>query len=165
MKRKSRIEKQKTINRHDIENLNGLLCVNTPSRMWLFISKGSIWGPKKLLNNRSGCLWFETSWYSCDVIVLIRSVSFFLTEPAHCNDVIRNTMTSQITSLPIVYSSVYSGADQRKQHSCASLAFVRGNSPVTGAFPSQRASNAENVSIWWRHHVLMLLRFIAAVII
>ena len=31
-----------------------------------------------------------------------------------------------------------------------------GNSPVTGEFPAQRASNAENVSIWWRHHVLAL---------
>ena len=29
-----------------------------------------------------------------------------------------------------------------------------GNSLVTGDFPAQRASNAENVSIWWRHHVL-----------
>ena len=29
----------------------------------------------------------------------------------------------------------------------------KGNSPVTGEFPSQRASNTENVSIWWRHHV------------
>ena len=29
-----------------------------------------------------------------------------------------------------------------------------GNSPVTGEFPAQKASNAENVSIWWRHHVL-----------
>ena len=27
-----------------------------------------------------------------------------------------------------------------------------GNSPVTDEFHSQRASNAENVSIWWRHH-------------
>ena len=27
-----------------------------------------------------------------------------------------------------------------------------GNSPVTGEFPAQRASNADNVSIWWRHH-------------
>ena len=27
-----------------------------------------------------------------------------------------------------------------------------GNSPVTGEFPAQKASNAENVSIWWRHH-------------
>ena len=29
-----------------------------------------------------------------------------------------------------------------------------GNSRVTGEFPAQRASNAENVSIWWRHHAL-----------
>ena len=29
-----------------------------------------------------------------------------------------------------------------------------GNWPVTGEFPAQRASNAENVSIWWRHHVI-----------
>ena len=28
-----------------------------------------------------------------------------------------------------------------------------GNSPVSGEFPAQMASNAENVSIWWRHHV------------
>ena len=27
-----------------------------------------------------------------------------------------------------------------------------GNSPGTGEFPTQMASNAENVSIWWRHH-------------
>ena len=27
-----------------------------------------------------------------------------------------------------------------------------GNSPVTGDFPAQSASNAENISIWWRHH-------------
>ena len=27
-----------------------------------------------------------------------------------------------------------------------------GNSPVTSEFPAQRASNAENVPIWWRHH-------------
>ena len=27
------------------------------------------------------------------------------------------------------------------------------NSPGTGEFPAQMASNAENVSIWWRHHV------------
>ena len=27
-----------------------------------------------------------------------------------------------------------------------------GNSPVTGEFPAQRASNEENVSIWWSHH-------------
>ena len=35
-------------------------------------------------------------------------------------------MVSQITSLTIVYSTVYPGADQRKHESSASLAFVRG---------------------------------------
>ena len=29
-----------------------------------------------------------------------------------------------------------------------------GNSPVTGEFPAQMVSNAENVFIWWRHYVL-----------
>ena len=27
-----------------------------------------------------------------------------------------------------------------------------GNSPVTREFPAQKSSNAENLSIWWRHH-------------
>ena len=71
----------------------------------------------------------------------------------HYNDVLMNSMGSQITSLTIVYSAVYSGADQRKHQSSASLAFCAGNSPGTGEFPAQMASNAENVSIWWRHHV------------
>ena len=30
--------------------------------------------------------------------------------------------------------------------------FCEGNPPVTGGFPSQRTSEAENVSTWWRHH-------------
>ena len=33
-----------------------------------------------------------------------------------------------------------------------------GNSPVTGELPGQRTSNAENVSIWWRHHVEYISR-------
>ena len=49
-----------------------------------------------------------------------------------------STMTSQITSLTIIYSIVYSDADQRKHQSPASLAFVQGihrwpvNSPHKG---------------------------------
>ena len=42
------------------------------------------------------------------------------------NDVIICSMASQITSLTIVSSTVYSGADQRKHLSSASLASVRG---------------------------------------
>ena len=64
----------------------------------------------------------------------------------HYNDVIMDAIASQITSLIIVYSMVYSGADQRKHQNSASLAFVRG-------IPAQMASNAMKVCIWWRHHV------------
>ena len=62
-----------------------------------------------------------------------------------------DSMASQITSLTIAYSAVYSGENQRKHQSSASLAFV-GNSPVTGELSAQMASNAEIISIWWRHH-------------
>ena len=44
----------------------------------------------------------------------------------HHGDVIMDAIASQITSLTIVYSIVYSDADQRKHQSSASLAFVRG---------------------------------------
>ena len=47
-------------------------------------------------------------------------------ESIHYNDDIMDTMAFQITSLTIVYSIVYSGADQRKHQRSASLAFVRG---------------------------------------
>ena len=70
----------------------------------------------------------------------------------HYNDVIMSAMASQITSLMIMYSTVYSGADQSKHQSSASLAFVRGIHRWPVNFPAQMASNAENVSIWWRHH-------------
>ena len=46
--------------------------------------------------------------------------------PRHYDDVINTMMASQITSLTIVYSTVYSGAYQRKHQSSALLAFVRG---------------------------------------
>ena len=71
----------------------------------------------------------------------------------HFSDVIMCAMASQITSLTIVYSTVYSGADQRKHQSSALLAFVRGIHRWPVNFPTQKASNAENVSIWWRHRV------------
>ena len=71
----------------------------------------------------------------------------------HYTGVIMSAMVSQITSLTIVCSTVYTGTDQRKHQSSAGLCV--GNSPVTGEFPAQMASNAENVSIWWRHHELI----------
>ena len=62
----------------------------------------------------------------------------------HYDDVIMVEMASQITSITIVYSTVYTGADQRTTSKLC----------VTGlcAGIHRLASDAENVSIWWRHH-------------
>ena len=40
----------------------------------------------------------------------------------HCSDVIMGRIASRITSLTIIYSTIYSDADQRKHQSSASLA-------------------------------------------
>ena len=62
--------------------------------------------------------------------------------------------SSQIISLTIVYSTVYSGTDQWKKTSKLRVTgLCAGNSSMTEEFPAQMAGNAENVSIWWRHHV------------
>ena len=50
----------------------------------------------------------------------------FRDQTCHYNDVIMSAMASQITSLTIVYATIYLGADQRKHQSPASLDFVRG---------------------------------------
>ena len=56
----------------------------------------------------------KRSYYAC-----------FLSRAFHYDDVIMGAMAYQITSLTIVYSTVYSVEDQRKHQSSASLAFVR----------------------------------------
>ena len=57
---------------------------------------------------------------SVDIMACISKV-----KTSHYDDVTMSGMASQITSLTIVYSTVYPGADQRKHQSPASLAFVR----------------------------------------
>ena len=58
---------------------------------------------------------------------------------------------SQITSLTIVYSTVYSDADQKNIKAQRHWPLC-GEFTGTGEFPAQKASYAENDSIWWRHH-------------
>ena len=64
-------------------------------------------------------------------------------------------VASQITSVYTVCSTVVSGADKKKTSQLHVTGLCAENSPVTGEFPAQKASNAENVSIWWRHHALL----------
>ena len=58
-----------------------------------------------------------------DLALMCEFIAFCM---LHYHDVIMTTIASQITSLMVVYSTVYSDADQRKHQSSASLAFVWG---------------------------------------
>ena len=62
-------------------------------------------------------------------------------------------IASQITNLTIVYSTVYIRRRSKKTKKLRVTGLCAGNSLGTGEFPAQMANNAENVSIWWRHHV------------
>ena len=73
-------------------------------------------------------------------------------EHQHYGDVIMSTIASQITSVSIVYSTVCVQAEIKENIKAPRHWPLFRNSPKTGEFPAQRASNAEKVSIWWRHH-------------
>ena len=90
---------------------------------------------------------------SCDLVFGAALLAIGQWYNFHCSEVIMSMMASQITTLPIVYSSVYSGADQRKHQSSVSLVFVRGihRWPVNSLH--RGLVTWKNVSIWWCHHV------------
>ena len=89
-------------------------------------------------------IWINSPKYLMHRIIISNWLILQL-DKTHYSDVIMSAMASQITSFSIVYSTVCSDEDQRKHQSYASF------SPVTGEFCPPRASNAEKVSIWWRH--------------
>ena len=65
----------------------------------------------------------------------------------HYSEVIMSVMVSQIIGISIVYSTLCPVVDQNKPSKFPVTGLCEGNSPVTGEFPAQRASNGENVSI------------------
>ena len=67
----------------------------------------------------------------------------------HYNDVTMSAMASQITDV----SNCWFQRRSKKVSKLCVSGLCAGNSPVTGEFPTQKASDAENASIWWRHHV------------
>ena len=92
----------------------------------------------------------------------------------YSNDVMMSAIASQNTSLPIVNAAVYSGTDERKHQSSASLAFVRGihrwpvNSPhkwpvTRKMFPFNDViiNNEWYYSFIYRYHILFIYSTVA----
>ena len=70
-----------------------------------------------------------------------------------------NTIAFQITSLNLrLFTQPIVQAEIKKTPKLRITGLCEENSPVTGEFPAKRASFAENVSIWWRHHVFAIIR-------
>ena len=73
----------------------------------------------------------------------------------HCNA----EMSIKTSPFTCLYSGVCSCWYQMTHPSFALLALCEGNPPVTGGFSSQRASNSERISMWWRLHATIMLQY------
>ena len=81
----------------------------------------------RMIYFESRFLWCSWRLYLCTSRTVWEHYPYlFVAEWPHYDDVIMSAIASQITSLTIVYSTVYPGADQSKHQSSASLAFVWG---------------------------------------
>ena len=110
-------------------------------KMFNPIFKENVQGQKNrnVSRNQVLCIYNYDFCWCCIRKPKLREWYLFQNNDVHYSDVIMGTIASQITSLTIIYSTVHSGADQRKHQSSASLAFVRGihrrwpvNSPHKG---------------------------------
>ena len=89
------------------------------SKPWCFLELNTIYHQTHSLTQKDQKCVFDIIWGNWTW----RGKSSAL---CHYNDVIMTMMASQITSFKVVYSTVYSEADQRKHQSSASLAFAWG---------------------------------------
>ena len=114
-------------------------------------SKWNYFPPRK-------CIWMCRLWNGADFVYVSMHYAYqFICHIAtHYSDVIMSAMASQINSVPIVCSTVCSGADQRKHQSSASLAFVRVihrwsvDSPDKGPI-TRKMFPFDNVIMSWEH--------------
>ena len=80
--------------------------------------------------------------------VFLFEIHFFITMTSYWG---RWHLKSQASPL---FTQVFIQAQIKKTSKLHITGLCEGNSPVIGEFPAQRASDEENVSIWWRHHVV-----------
>ena len=92
---------------------------------------------------------YRNYWYST------HSISFWISIPLHCRHNRRDGVSNHQP-----YDCLFNCLFRCKSKKISRLrvtGLCEGNSPGTGEFTAQMASNAENVSIWWRHHAHPLL--------
>ena len=121
--------------------------------MAIFIQVSIFTGSLGPIFTRQETLTMVTSQEICMRCFAVCVLSKSLLSVSHYNDVIMNKMAFRLFTQPFVQAQIKENIKVRVTDLCAV------NSPVTGEFPAQRASNTENVSIWWRHHAPVSLHW------
>ena len=93
--------------------------------------------------------------YDCpgDTGLTARDVHKFATESIHNNGEY-STVYHFITTILHCLLNCWSRRSPKEISKLLVTGLCAENSPVSGEFPAQKASNAENDSIWWLHHVV-----------
>ena len=90
----------------------------------------------------------------CDVLLLTSSFGIIYSMPLQWRQNGRNSDSNHQPRHCLLNRLFRRGSKKTSKLRVTGLCV--GNSTETGAFPAQMASNAENVSIWWRHHAFWL---------
>ena len=109
------------LNQHE-QSFMSLFGVTRPQCVFLYIQFLYMCYQTGVINSGGKELIIVSKGHGCAMMW----TGYLVVRKEHYCDVIMGAITSQITSLTIVYSTVYSDANQRKHQSSASLAFVRG---------------------------------------
>ena len=115
--------------------------------MWIIHGKPPFWtGLYKRPPPKPGMI---QSWY-----ISINYLASWTTSQLHYDNVIMGAMVSNHQPHDCLLNRLFRrGLEKTSKLRVTGL--CEGNSPVTGEFPAQRASNTENVSIWWRRRVFI----------
>ena len=121
------------------------------TRVFIQISPNFV--PKRLINNDAA---LAHHWSEVICVIVISRLSWY--KKTHTQHILADTLQWR--------HNERDGVSNRRRPHCLLTCWFRrrwkktsklrvtgaGNSPVTGEFPAQKASYAENVSIWWCHH-------------
>ena len=145
--------------------ITGPLWGESTGDRWIPLTKGQSWGFCFMMSSCTQQRWNKdpilnsiltshcsSSWVSYGHLLLstLKMTEHFMTKGIpvshnECNGV------SNHRGLNGLLKRLFRRKSKKTSMLCI-IGLCKGNSPVTGEFPSQRASNIENVSIWWHHH-------------
>ena len=136
-----------------------------------------LWAPTTRLPHHWSFVRWTNRWLSiifCVTDIYHKYISHELWMPCEWKE--QSFLDTQLFNFPLRWRHTgHDGVSNHQPHDCLLNRLFRrkskktsklrvtglcaGNSPGTGEFPAQMVSNAENVSMWWRHHAFEMSRY------